>query len=351
MAEFAVNTTLLRSYADQISQLQTQLDSVAIRLGAMQLGSVLKVNASTALIARVGDCKWAAAHQSDDLGRLAKGLTEVAGLYENTEKTLSDPQTTEQAARSAAQAVASAVGDTASTFSGESVVRTVMGWAKKCVPIGLASAIWNFTDGSTKSTISGIKGVVDAFGNGTKAIFATPENSTVWTELLGLGKNTGHGWKNAWDKMVSGHSLSAQTTTAGKVGVIAKWAGYALTVAGNAVENYQEYQDGEISAGRAVGETIVESVVDIGLSVGAGLLAAAVLPASAPVVLVGAASAAVVWAANGICKAITGKDAGELVADAVCDAVETTVNCVKSAGNAIKEGAKAAWSGFCSLFG
>lgn len=97
MAEFVVNTVQMNNCASQISSLQRELDSVAARLAGMQLGSVLQIRASSALIARVGDCKWAAVHQSDNLGKLARGLEEVVGLYDRCETNLSEPKTQAQA--------------------------------------------------------------------------------------------------------------------------------------------------------------------------------------------------------------------------------------------------------------
>lgn len=361
MAEYAVNTAQLRTCADQISALQRQLDSVAVRLGAMQLGSVMKMNASTALIARVGDCKWAAANQSNDLGRLARGLTDVASLYENCETNLKEPKTLAQAVHEYFQDALGAAGIAGAVVNNSDIggkvvgaFRQVLGWGKNCVPIGIASAIWNFTDGNVKSTLKGVKGIVDAVGTGTKAIFNTANggiNADWAKKLFGLGPNTGHGWAASWAKFKKDHSWGQQTTSAGKAGVVAKWAGYALTAAINGVENYDEYKEGGISAGRAVGETVLESAVDIGLGIGAGIIAVAALPATAPAIAVGAVSAAAVWAVNGVCKWATGKDVGEVVADAVCDTAEKVVNVAKDVGKGIKEGAKAAWSGFCSLFG
>lgn len=106
MAEFVVNTVQLNSCANQISGLQRELDSVAMRLAGMQLGSVLQMRASATLIARVGDCKWAAVHQSDNLGKLARGLEDVAGMYDRCETNLSEPKTQAQAEAQAAAAEA-----------------------------------------------------------------------------------------------------------------------------------------------------------------------------------------------------------------------------------------------------
>lgn len=139
----------------------------------------------------------------------------------------------------------------------------------------------------------------------------------------------------------------------GKVG--AKWAGHALTAITNGVENYEEFQSGQIGAERAVAETVIETGTDIALgaaaTAGATALAATIVTAlgatAAPVVAVGAAAAVAIWAVNGVCKWLTGgKDVGEVVADAVCDVGEKAVSVVKDIGKS----AKKAFAGWTRMF-
>lgn len=94
----------------------------------------------------------------------------------------------------------------------------------------------------------------------------------------------------------------------------AKAAGWALSLVANGFSNYEEYQDGGISKGRAVAETISETLIDIGkgalitAGVAAGLAAIGV---SAPAVVVAGAGVAISAAADFICKKVTGALTGE----------------------------------------
>lgn len=110
---------------------------------------------------------------------------------------------------------------------------------------------------------------------------------------------------------------------------MAKWAGVAVTSISNGFENYEEYQNGDISSERAVVETVIETGVDVGLGAlatagtAAGLAALGV--AGAPAIAVAAVGTTVVLGANWLCEEITGnffgeeKDIGEAIADGICD--------------------------------
>lgn len=358
MAEFVVNTSQMKSYANQISALQRDLDAVAVKLGAMQLGSVLRIKASTALVGKIADCKWAAAHQSDNLGRLARGLEDIAELYENCEKNLADPKTQAQA-EAQAQAQAQAQGN-ASEKGYEFKWPNIIEWlGKKSVPFSLISALSGFMKGDAKGIVSGLKNLTYAIGNGTKAIFnpAGGVNADWASKLFGFAGHGVGGLKDSWQKTWEGLRLSKQTNWVGKTATVCKWAGYALTFVADGIDNYNEF-DGDMGA-RFWGETIVEGAVDVGLSIGAGVLIAAALPASAPAIVVGAAAAGVVWAANEACEWITGgRDIAEVIGDAVCDGAEwvgrTAQNigeAAREAGKNIAEGAKNAWNSTCKWVG
>lgn len=350
MAEFKVDTVQLQNYASQISALQGNLDAVALKLGGMQLGSILRIKASTALVGKIADCKWAAVNQSNNLGKLARGLEDVAELYTGCEKNLSDPKTQTQADAIAAE--------NAPSFweqlidhrpSWQEIVKWI---GKGCAPVGIISSIISFSEGNPKGIISGLKAICSATGPITKAVSAGGWSDGLMN-LFGFSAQGVGGLSESWNKWLNGMNLGKQTTTAGKVGTVAKWGGYVLTALGNVVDNVEEYNgDVSMTVGRAVGETIVETGVDIGLSIGAGVLIAAALPATAPAIVVGAAAAGVVWAANEVCEWITGgDDLGEVVANAVCDGVEAVGNFVGDAVDTIAEGASAAWNGICNWAG
>ena len=108
-----------------------------------------------------------------------------------------------------------------------------------------------------------------------------------------------------------------------KAGV--KWAGAIADFAFNVVDNFEEQEQARISGvemtnGRVVAESVLETVADVGLSIAGTAVAGAILGSSAPVLAVGAVSVGVVWLANFASEQITGKDIAENFSDGLCDA-------------------------------
>lgn len=222
--------------------------------------------------------------------------------------------------------------------------------------------------GNLKTGIDSAKYVNSIIGSAASAI-KDGGTSVSWAKYLTGTNNAlkdldldsfGNTFKSSWEQQVSGLSLTGAETTAAKVKVASKWAGNLLTVAGNAYENYNEMQEDGISAGRAVAETVVESAVDIGVGMAAtavssaavGAVAAAIGVTAAPALAVGAVAVGVTWAANGVCKWVTGgKDLGEVAADFVCDVGEGAVQWAKDIGSSVESGLSAAWNGLCVAFG
>lgn len=185
-------------------------------------------------------------------------------------------------------------------------------------------------------------------------------------------------FKKVWNKQFIddlGFGNTPPSTTADKVQVGTKWAGHVLTLAGNAVENYGEFEgQGTYGVVRGTTETVIETGVDIAIGAAATALSATVIAAagfvSAPAVVVGAAAVGVTWAANAVCKWATGgKDIGEFTADLLCDVGEGAINLAKKGvekvgeigtniGKGIskgidkaKQGLSSAWKGICGVFG
>ena len=115
-------------------------------------------------------------------------------------------------------------------------------------------------------------------------------------------------------------------------------AGVGLDLASSGIDNYQEYQSGNISGTRAVAETVTETSVGIGkeilitAAVTGGLLALSVAcPALAPFVtnsfVIGACTTAVSSGVDWISKQVTGgKDFNEAVSDWAIDNVENNID-------------------------
>lgn len=94
MAEFVVNTDILRSEANSLEAVQRELNAVAARLSGIQISNFLRTGGSSvALNRRISDCRNAVWNQSSNLRKLSNGLDSVARLYDRTEQNLSEPKT------------------------------------------------------------------------------------------------------------------------------------------------------------------------------------------------------------------------------------------------------------------
>lgn len=146
---------------------------------------------------------------------------------------------------------------------------------------------------------------------------------------------------------------------------VASWAGVVLDGVINAFENKEEYERGEITAERAVAETITETAIDVGKDILIGAAVAAGIAAtvgSAPVLVVGAVAAGVGFLVDWGFEKITGKDLTETVSDLVLDAGEAMGEFVSDVGDKVKDKfnelagcftnpIKDVGAGFASLFG
>lgn len=149
-------------------------------------------------------------------------------------------------------------------------------------------------------------------------------------------KTGGVKWMKALKKEKMSFSMKNAETVGDKIKVGTKWAGVALSAISNGIGNVEEH--GELN-GRAIAETIGETVADVAIGAAATATVvgvAAAIGASAPAVLVGAISVGVVWVTDKIVKATTGKrSASELISDAVLDVGETIIGGAKTVFNEI----------------
>jgi len=220
---------------------------------------------------------------------------------------------------------------------------------------GIADMISGFDKGSTKTDmykalLGGGAKFVESFGDlaaaayDTKAFDVKENFMGDWEKGGALKKigiddittaTKGDIFEHYLDDFVDGFNFSKATNVGEKIKVGTQWAGVAFSVAGNAVENLEEF--GTVASGRFWGETVIETAVDVGLGVITGAAATVVLGASAPAVAVGAATIGITWVVNKASEAITGKGVDEFFADVVMDGVEKVADVGKSAFNGIKD--------------
>ena len=131
----------------------------------------------------------------------------------------------------------------------------------------------------------------------------------------------------------NGDDMTKAARVGDKISVGAKWAGGILTLAGSAVGNYSEYKSGDISGGRAVAETVMETAVDIGadmaISAGVTAAAAALGVTAAPAIAVAGVTVVAKWGLDCVCESIWGKSFTETTSDFVLDTGEKLVSGAK----------------------
>ena len=233
---------------------------------------------------------------------------------------------------------------------------------------GAASVVVDFAKGANdksnykmgKATVSGVKSFTTLIGDLASNAYK-PASQQDWKKAFigdwsthSLLKNLSESakpveriqtgaakWWDAIKKETSSYSMKNASTVGDKIKVGTKWAGVALSAVSNGIGNVEEH--GELN-GRAIAETIGETVADVAIGAVATATvvgAAAAIGVSAPAVVVGAVSVGVVWVADKIVKAATGKrSTSEWISDSVLDLGETVIDGAKSVlnevGNSIK---------------
>lgn len=223
-----------------------------------------------------------------------------------------------------------------------------------------AVTAWFGGEGTPKDYISGGKYLLKAIGTGAVGLSKGGKEGAKylsgWYDAFGEidTSSFGKAFKSSLVKQKNQMDLSKASNTGTKVRAITKWAGHLLTIAGNGYENYIESREQGISSGRAIGETIIESGVDIAVGIGATALSTAAIAAlgiTAPAAVVGIGAVGITMGANAICEWATGgKDLGEAAANSVYWLGEKLSNGYDSVKRGVVNMVTAPWRGICNMF-
>ena len=351
MSEFAVYTDRLRGCASQLTGVERQMEEIRTRLQTVQLGSILQIRASSTMIARLRQCTDAVTRQGNDLGKLSDGLTAIATLYDTFERRLSEPSTGENGNTSGTGTVEDASGSWLSGLgfiAGEVTDALLQILGGDNGVFGLLSALFDFGEGEhlngLQSMFGGLGNIIDSIGT------IAGSNGTVnwFDELFGLNASGIDDFGDAWASWLDDMGLGGSSNGASVGAAACRWIGYGLSFVIEGVDNYQDY-GGDMGVGFWT-ETILEGTIDVGLGIGAGVVAAALLPATWPAVVVGAAGGLAVWGLDALCEWATGEDFSDLVLDVGEQLVDGVVDTARNVGRTIADGAEAVCNWFGSLF-
>ena len=165
-------------------------------------------------------------------------------------------------------------------------------------------------------------------------------------------KNAGSTFKATLKDQLNPMKLDA--ATGAKVLDKAAVAGWSLSLVANGFNNYERASKGEISGGRAVAQTVVETGVDIakGAAITAGVAAGiAALGISAPAVVVGGAAVAVSAILDYGSQQLFGKGVTQLVSDAVIDGAAAVGKGIQEAASAVGNAVKDTFTGAVKSIG
>ncbi|MCC8168717.1 MAG: hypothetical protein LIO37_05205 [Clostridiales bacterium] len=343
-AKILINTTQVNTVIEELERQRTSMGRIKSSVGSIKSNCGISGSQKASIERSLSSAISLMEKQTASVKTMGSTLSSIVTLYMNTESELSSVATgavtagssnadSTESESSSGSTVSWKWSDTWKLFAGGGVFGTA---------IATIGSLYTGDD-TPKDAISFLKNLNKFVGAASSCI-----SSGDWKYLFGLNntlknvdaKTFTSKVSTLWSKQFgSDLDITGASNTAGKVKVISKWAGHLLTLAGNYVENVEEYMDGDMSVGRVVAETFIETGVDIAL----GAAATAVIGALCPYAIVGAvAGTLVVWGVNSVCKWITGgKDVGEVVADLVCDTAEYVGEAVSAAAGAVADAAGA----------
>lgn len=354
MPQFSVKFDVLRTEAGQMESYERELES--IRESLSRIGSAVQVkgNAGALIRRNILQVENGLMVCRKGMASMENALTRTAQLYQDGERRILEDEDgyniihTDESLQGEGTA-----SDTESERS--DLPGFLLEMLGKMGILGAAASMaagWFWEDDAVQIWLNGggsLSNILGGFGDAVN-------NSDKWYQYL-LGTDIenpgGTSFADAWRKEIGKYGVKNTDNWGGKLAVGAKWAGDLLTVLSYGYENYQEYMasGGDMSVGRALGETVIESGVDIGL----GLAAVTAFSAlGAPVVIAGIGAVAVGWAADVLCETFLGEDLPELVSNAVMDigeaigeGVSVASEYVSATWDSVCDGAQEIWDNVC----
>ena len=345
-SEMVVDTQKLYNYGSRIDLVNRNIKSIDKRIDdlyfTVRLDGLLQAVTLTNQASKLSACSKYLTETSEEIERADNNVCQKTPTNFVDDLSLSDFKDVFKVIGKVGSigAVVSGVGNIASVLSDYKFL-TSKEYADSAV--GLAKAV--------HSTAKGIKKLGESFGKVKKMIGLDDHfkgNASRfradWLKNPGFFESlkdvkTGAGWSKRFGRNFN-KSMKSGIGNVSKSTVI-------FTAIGNAIDNYDEMKEEGISLERAIAETFVESVVDIGKDIAIGSAVAAGVAAtfgSAPVLLVGAATVGITMGLDWASEQLTGKDLTENVSDIICNVGEAAVkvgdklvggmtDMIRSAGN------------------
>ncbi|MCM1158057.1 MAG: hypothetical protein NC300_05290 [Bacteroidales bacterium] len=330
MSEFVINPRLIRGAISDLEEVNASVGKVNTRLAGITNQLVIKeVKGSLQEVVQNVE------EDNHNVDTLIKKLDQIVQLYIKAESKIMQDRTDSSNIKEIKGGREQSAGKRTPWYKDldKTVWKTLLDMSGKAGDFGkgaaLPIAILKCVIDGDGITGKDIGMVLKGMGNSAMQII-TDDGTADIKKLFGLDKfkslvtDAEAGWLKRSAKTFTGtikNELSPfETGTKSLNG--GKMAGWTFSLVANGFSNYDEYAGGAISGGRAVAETITETLIDIGkgAAITAGVAAGvAALGISAPAVVVGGAAVAVSAVADVVCKGLTGKGVTEWASDGILD--------------------------------
>ena len=355
MGNIKVNTAVLDEQAKQLNILMRQIDAVSREVNSVQQNLQWNVAVNSQIQNNVSSYSNYISKLASKTATLSTTLSSIATQYQKTESDLVKGCSVKQKSITHSTTTETYRPDNSNNNGGLSELYEVMTGTSNLLKYigqagtgggivsGVLSSFYNFSKWQSQEA-TGAESLVAVLKNAKTIVnnlYKTYSNGVKLNKLARMWPE--QAWKTgikrflgleSVSKAVFGGYVSKSSTwgdrfynyfhrqdgifdgyTQGGIKGTLKWAGLGLDLVSNGISNYHEMKTGGISAGRAVAETVVETVVDVGKDwiIGTAVTAAiaATTSAAAPVVVVGVATVATSVVLDFACEKITGALTGE----------------------------------------
>lgn len=279
----------------------------------------------------------------EQTGTMGSALGDIAGIYERIERELmgfqlevSDTQRPEGTVETGVGAGAvPADGEEAENWwdslwkmlTGEKSKEDFLSFLRKEVGnLGVLGGAVNLGDliarGDWKNVL---KNITKEIGDVAKLAEKADENGNIaWKDIFKLAPNpkASRSFLENLKNEVGKYGIPKEKTLGNWLGTAAKWTGATVDTVASWLDNFDEFH-GDLSDDRFWRETLTEAGLNIGKGVLIGAIMTTVLPATASVLLVGAATAAVTVGVDWLGDVLFNGDWVETASDHINDFLET----------------------------
>lgn len=321
MCEFEIDCGRMTGWAGKIEEYSVELKR--------QKGRVDVISRQLAFKGEYRSVETALSGIAENINRQQTQMKQCGGMLENIVKAY---QNTESGIVSQAAPLAKVHTAAGALWD---LVKDVLG--QFGVGGGFASLLLKLADGSgtdAKDVLQIAKWLNSTIGKTAEILSKSPDDRDALSFWLGISDKTayekigikptdsvGTKWGKYFSDQADGYVFSSAKNAGENVKVATKWIGLGLSFALSAIDNKKE--QGGVMTARAWGETVTETLLNLG---GGALLsgfATVALGASAPAIAIGAISVVASWGIDSVYRMVSGSEEGiiEDFSDFICDKV------------------------------